>query len=298
MALDFSILKEIDFTKTENILFFFIILVIALIIFFIVALVISKTIKAIRRLIVGDNVRRPKFDRKVVDEQFFPSVAEKPEKVVEARRAVTNEEIIGKNLSSAEKNKVQEKDIIEIGKEKAEKKIEEGLASLKHDIPGGGLQAKMPQRVGESPEGVVKKEIEIPRAERSPEMGVENKIESGINIPRASKEASASNKGGSSDSSVLFQGRSDVPRMKLEHEMRTNPKIWKAARETMLNLTPIERAKLVKETFSSAYGRNISKTDLKQTVRKLDRKMRASTTPKEHEKLRKEIKFFKKIGGI
>ena len=293
---NFSILKEIDFTNTENIIFLFIILVIALIIFFIVALVINKIIKGLKRIIIGDNVKRTKFDNKISEERAFPSVAEKPEEVVEVKRSVVNEKIIGKNFTPAEKDEIKGKDVTEV--EKAKKKIEEGLASLKHDIPGGGLQAKMPQRVGESPEGVVKKEIEIPRADCSPEMGLENKIESGINIPRASKEASASNKGGSSDSSVLFQGRSDVPRMKLEHEMRTNPKIWKAARETMLNLTPIERAKLVKETFSSAYGRNISKTDLKQTVRKLDRKMRASTAPKEHEKLRKEIKFFKKIGGI
>ena len=117
-------------------------------------------------------------------------------------------------------------------------------------------------------------------------------------MPHSSKEIPGSGGGRNTDSSALFQGRRDIPRMKLEHEMRTNPKIWKAARETMLNLTPIERAKLVKETFSSAYGGNISKTDLKQTVTKLDRKMRASKTPKEHEKLRKEIKFFKKIGGI
>jgi hypothetical protein len=65
-----------------------------------------------------------------------------------------------------------------------------------------------------------------------------------------------------------------------------------------LNLSPVERAKLVKEVFSPVLGSNISKTDLKLSIKKLNQKMLGTQDSAEHAKIRKEIKFFKKIGGI
>ena len=59
-----------------------------------------------------------------------------------------------------------------------------------------------------------------------------------------------------------------------------------------------ERSKLIKEVFSSALSRNISKNDLKVSVKKLGKKMLDTKDITAHTKLRKEIKFFKKIGGI
>ncbi len=277
MTISFSLFKDIDFTKTENIIFLFIILIIALIIFFIIVITISKIIKGINRAIIGDNVKRPKFDRKRSDDMFLsPGVEEVVEKIDVPKPIVGRENLVS-NFSRGNKIEDGEKDTVKAEKEKVGKKVEEGLAGLKHNIPNEGLQSKMPQREGENPESVDRREIEL---------------------PKSSKEVPNSDNANSADSSVLFQGRSDVNRRKLEHEMKYNPKIWKAAKDSMLYLTPIERSKLVRETFSSAYGRNISKRDLHQAVKKLDRKMRASKTPKEHEKLRKEIKFFKKIGGI
>ena len=80
--------------------------------------------------------------------------------------------------------------------------------------------------------------------------------------------------------------------------MKIDPKVWQAARQAGLELSPIERAKLVKEVFSPALGVNISKADLKLSIRKLNQKMLSSKDSGEHAKIRKEIKFFKKIGGI
>ena len=81
--------------------------------------------------------------------------------------------------------------------------------------------------------------------------------------------------------------------------MRKDPKVWEAAKKVRMGLSPLVRAKLVnKETFAPVYGRNISKKDLKLSVRKLRRKMVGTQDIAEHTKLRKEIKFFKKIGGI
>lgn len=112
------------------------------------------------------------------------------------------------------------------------------------------------------------------------------------------KNATHNQINGQKDESI-FGGQPEVSRMQLENKMRTDPKIWKAARDSKLNISPVERAKLVKEVFSQTYGRNISKTDLKWGIKKLNQKLVDSKDkPAEHEKIRKEIQFFKKIGGI
>ncbi len=100
------------------------------------------------------------------------------------------------------------------------------------------------------------------------------------------------------DSSIFGEGE-EILRRKLEYKMRRDPKIWQASRLAGLNLSPTERSKLVKEVFSSDLGQNISKKDLNVTLRKLGRKLiDAKDKPALHEKIRKEIKFFKRIGGV
>jgi hypothetical protein len=96
----------------------------------------------------------------------------------------------------------------------------------------------------------------------------------------------------------IFAGKSEISRMKLEGEMKSSPKVWQASRQEGLNMSPVERAKLVKEVFSSALGGNISKTDLKLGISKLNQKLLGAKDVSQHAKIRKEIKFFKKIGGI
>jgi len=98
---------------------------------------------------------------------------------------------------------------------------------------------------------------------------------------------------------TFFDGQQEISRVKLEYKMRKDPNIWKAARDVRLNISPVERSKLIKEVFSQAYGRNISRTDLKWGIKKLNQKLvDAKDRPEEHEKIRKEIKFLKKIGGV
>jgi hypothetical protein len=96
----------------------------------------------------------------------------------------------------------------------------------------------------------------------------------------------------------IFSGAPEISRTKLEYKMRTDSKVWQAERAAGLRMSPVERSKLVKEVFSSALGRNISKTDMKWGVKKLNQKLSGAKTSTEHEKIRKEIKFFKKLGGI
>ena len=109
----------------------------------------------------------------------------------------------------------------------------------------------------------------------------------------ASKQAAAAQK-----DDTIFGGKSEISRVKLKHELRFNTKIWEAERQAGLTLSPIERSKLEKEVFSQALGRNISKSDIKWGVRKLNQKMLSTKDLAEKGKLRKEVKFFKKIGGI
>jgi len=96
----------------------------------------------------------------------------------------------------------------------------------------------------------------------------------------------------------MFGGKSEVSRIDLRHKLRYDSKIWKAEKQVGLTLDRAERANLEKEVFSQTYGRDISKTDLKWGIKKLNQKMLGTKDLAEKGKIRKEIKFFKKIGGI
>jgi hypothetical protein len=96
----------------------------------------------------------------------------------------------------------------------------------------------------------------------------------------------------------IFGGGEEISRVDLRQKLRKDASVFKAQREAGLTMSPIERAKLEKEVFSQTYGRNISKTDMKWGVKKLANKLLTTKDPAEHAKIRKEIKFFKKIGGI
>jgi hypothetical protein len=102
---------------------------------------------------------------------------------------------------------------------------------------------------------------------------------------------------GASDSSI-FGGKKEISRSEMREKLRKDSRVWQAEREVGMTLSPVERSKLEKQVFSQMLGRDISKTDMKFSINKLNRKMMASKDPVEKGKLRKEIKFFKKIGGI
>ncbi len=98
--------------------------------------------------------------------------------------------------------------------------------------------------------------------------------------------------------SSIFAGKSEVSRIELRQKLRMDPKVWMAGKQVGLTLNPIERAKLEKEVFSQAYGRNISKTDLRGGIKKLNQKMLSAKNLAEKAKIRDKIEFFKKIGGV
>lgn len=95
----------------------------------------------------------------------------------------------------------------------------------------------------------------------------------------------------------FFGGKSEVSRSQLRQELG-GKSAYGAAQKVGLNLSAEERVKLEKTVFSQSYGGNISKTDLKRGIGKLNQKMINAKNPGEHEKIRKQINFFKKIGGI
>ena len=96
----------------------------------------------------------------------------------------------------------------------------------------------------------------------------------------------------------IFSGKSEVSRIDLRQKLGGDPKVWLAEKQVGLTLNSAERGKLEKEVFPQTYGRNISKTDLKWGIKKLNQKMLNTKDSAEKGKIRKEIKFFKKIGGI
>jgi hypothetical protein len=63
MVVDFSLLKNIDFTNPENLLFLFIFLVVVIIIFSVFIVIVKTLIRLIAK-IFGLDVKKPKFDKK------------------------------------------------------------------------------------------------------------------------------------------------------------------------------------------------------------------------------------------
>jgi hypothetical protein len=165
--------------------------------------------------------------------------------------------------------------------EKSIKGIQESLSRFK--TGENSLESKMPSRLENQIENNSRGGIKTSTATNS----VENLLKS----PFGKKEINRS-----SDSSV-FNGKEEVSRVELKHELMKDAKVWQAAKQSGLTLSPVERAKLIKE-IPQVYGRNVSKSDLKLTIKKLSQKMVGSQNPEEHARLRKEVKFFKKIGGI
>jgi len=101
----------------------------------------------------------------------------------------------------------------------------------------------------------------------------------------------------SADSSI-FGGKEEISRIELRQKLRWDPSVAKAQKDLRMNLSPVARAKLEKETFSKLYGLNVSKKDLKINLKRMGREWAGTTDMKRKEVLRKQIKFFKKIGGI
>jgi len=305
MAIDFSILKNIDLTNRENLLFLSIIFVLAVILFWAFLFITAEFIKGIKRLIMmtfNIDAKKPKFNQKNNTDWLRDKIQNKkaPSDVSSAKN--TGADFI-KNFYPGGKKFEEKEDIEKIKKEKIEKDISDKLSALKSSSSAGEdtLESKMPSMSESRLEDSEEIKIPIPRHFSTSNMQLADSIRaqgaSGI-VRSDNKIPSQKIKENKNIDQSIFEGKPEVSRRELAYEMRTDPNIWESSREAGLNLSPAEREKLVKEVFSSALGSNISKMDLKWAVKKLNQKMVSAKNPAEHAKLRKEIKFFKKIGGI
>lgn len=116
-------------------------------------------------------------------------------------------------------------------------------------------------------------------------------------ISKNTRESSGQ-KSAKPEDAPIFGGKEEISRMNLREKLREDAAVLRAGREAGLRMTPLERAKLEKQVFSQSLGGNISKSDLRWSIKKLNDKLFSTKNPTEHAKIRKEIKFFKKIGGI
>lgn len=312
MSFDFSILQDIDFTNKENLLFLALFLLLGIIIFFVIIFIIAKIIKAIqtviRRLYVGmfhPEVRAPSFTRKegvgggsigkinnLAEQRIIDSLSQGSSFTRKKQPSLDPVNI----EKEEKKEKEDESDEKEHEKESA-KNIEKGLSQLNKIASGDGqtMQSRMPSRTDETQEDIG---MDAPRPKHSLASGLQPMgAQSDFGNIGHSKAARESSQGPLGDSSI-FKGEQEISKRELEYRMKTESGVFQAAKGEGLNLSPTERAKLVKEVFSSEFGENISRSDLKSGIRKLNQKLASTKDPTEHAKIRKEVKFFKKIGGV
>lgn len=99
------------------------------------------------------------------------------------------------------------------------------------------------------------------------------------------------------NSKGLFGGRDEISRTEMRMKLRNSADVYKAQRAVGLNLTKEERVKLEKTALPGFYGGRISKTELKNAASRLEKeRMSSSLDNKTKETLRKEAKFFRKLG--
>ena len=267
--LDFSVLKNIDFTNKDNLIFLFIFLVIGAIIFTILWVIVKKIIKVIRIffiMIFNVGVRKPEFDN--INSFYQPKIAPVNYPV---KAKVVGGDFISKPVDKGK----QEKEIVQNYKsgpanfsDKEKNDIVEKLSGIEQNSAGvqktETLTPRQPQpNVFTQVPSIDKNKINnsvIPLKSEKPE----------IPIPH-SKSFTLKKEAQNIDDSSIFKGGPEIAKTKLEHEMKTDTGIWQAAKQEGLTLNSTERAELVKEVFTPAQGRNISKTDLKQSIKSLNK---------------------------
>lgn len=93
-----------------------------------------------------------------------------------------------------------------------------------------------------------------------------------------------------SNDSSIFHGKKEISRSEFRKALKTN---YQGS-----GINASERVKMEKRDFPSFYGTNISKSDLRSAISKLNQKMLDTKDPAQHMKIRKEISYLKRIGRI
>jgi len=329
-------MKFYDFLTKDNIIFFviygLIVLIAVLVSFMIFEIIVKFIIKLFRKLFNKEEPQKDQgADLNVVVRELEKSKQER------VKTAGPKLDYINYPKEDAAKLEPEKSDMQKYD-EKEQKDIASGLGKLKGEEASKTsflnrqagsdtdiakkIEIPVSKKFGQEPEaddkasaGKLSSEAKIPAVEKSFDAAVsaagiagnQEKIDSAIGSSAGNKNeisviknkniVSGKKKPETPDDNSIFGGKSEVSRMELRQKLRSS-NVYQAQRGVGLNLSQIERAKLEKEVFSQSMGRNISKTDLKWGVKKLNQKMLGTKDPAEHAKIRKEIKFFKKIGGI
>jgi hypothetical protein len=139
------------------------------------------------------------------------------------------------------------------------------------------------------------------KSENSPQVNI-GKTSSGATIGVSKEKIEEGNKapliGSEKKDESIFGGKEEISRIQLREKLRSDPGVWRKEVSNDLPLSTVERVALEKNLLSQSYGQNISKSDLKSATKKLSQKLLDVKNPQQHEKVRKEIKFLKDIGGI
>lgn len=208
------------------------------------------------------------------------------------------------------------------------KKVEEQKKS-------GPVNSSIPD-VGKGASDTIGSKIEIPTSKKKDDAAVntskvhqgniiekaiekgEVKIGSGLIIPKTEKhkdetvaihenkpifeEKSKNNvviaTGHSKNDGSIFGGKEEISRLEFKEKLRSSESAYRADIASDLKMSPLERANIEKQVFPSVYGQNISRSDVKSVVKNLTKKLGGISNSKVHERVRKEINFLKKIGGI
>ncbi len=96
----------------------------------------------------------------------------------------------------------------------------------------------------------------------------------------------------------IFGGKAELSRPELRYKLKKDPRVWRAGKAARFDLSPAEREKLESQVFPQIYGKNISKADLSARIRLMQKERGNTVDLKKKERLRREINFLKKIGGI
>jgi len=279
MTISFSAIKNIDFSNQENLIFlgfaifFFIVLIIALISLLKSLAKLFRTLARAKRYYSTNSESNNTQGEKQIHGDPF----KKEREILIAEKNIVIPEkksIVAPTIDYISPKKEAEETKKEAGdnfSSKEKKDIEKGLKSLKGsaktDNGKDSVESHMPRNINQ--EGDEKELFE--------------KIT--VSTSRPKEDISSS----------LFGDGQGLSRRELKNELRNNPEIWKEARSAGITAGRAGRAELVKDIPKVLKG-NISKGDLKKTIKVLRQKLYSSgSSPQEHAKIRKEIKFFKKL---
>jgi len=315
--INLSFLKDIDFTNTDTLIFLAIFLAIAIIIFAVLLLVVAQIIKIIKRIIIrifNLDVKKPDMNRgQSVEWLHKQKEGDKEESSFIPKSHATDNLTI--NSGPVENKKEEKQDVVKSDREKEQQNVLENLDRLKtENNEAQGIEVPTPERFDAKSARVPAKvmttgiqnpkfklsesthEAKLPsqgRAEPFHEDGASG-VDFGTSIPELKRNKSETE----TQDQSMFGGKEEVSRLKLQHEMRYDSKIWKEQKLMGLNFSREEREGLIKKIFPSVYGKNISKKDLGYVLKRMGREWSSATDMNKKATLRKEIKFLKKIGGI